>query len=282
MTFKDILLNLDTYPDPASHETVDQAVALCARLGRSVTAVAAHVEIPLKSNGLADAFLKLTDLAEEEEARSLENARGLLGRFQAQAAACGVSEASLIARTALYAAADHLARMARTYDACVIPYGAEGGPQPALAEAVIFGSGRPAVIFKPTPGQAAREALEMIIVAWDGSRAAARAVADALPLLVAAKEVRILAVLNEKESVAAGGAAKLARHLGAHGVAAIVDEINAAGASIGVVIGEHVALQRPDLLVMGAFGHSRVREFILGGATQSILSDPPVPVLLSH
>lgn len=281
MAFKDILLHLDTYPDPAAPERVDEAVALCAQLGGMVTGLGVHVEIPLKSNRLADLMIKLSDLAEEEEQRSLRNAEALLARVQQQAEAKGLSANSLITRAMLYEAADRVAEIARTRDVCVVPYGVASGPQAALAETVAFGSGRPVVAFKPSSGRPIG-ALERIVIAWDGGRAAARAVADALPLLTAAKEVRVVVVLNEKSSVVRGVARSLMRHLAAHGVAPVLDEIDAGGASIGRVIGEHVLLHQADLLVMGAFGHSRLREFVLGGATQSVISDPPIPVLLSH
>lgn len=282
MPFKDILLHLDTYPDPAPLETVDQAVALCAQLGASATAMAIHVQIPLKTNQLAEWALNLRDLAREEEQRSLENAKALLAQFEHQCAAHGLRGTSRLVRADLYAASDRVAESARAYDLSVIPYGVGHGPQTALAETVIFGSGRPVVVFRPTPGRAADNALSKIVIAWDGSRSAARAVADAMPLLTAANEVRVMTILNEKPNVTPGLAADLCRNLAAHGVAAIVDEVDAGGAPIGMVIGEHVAVQQADLLVMGAFGHSRLREFVLGGATQSLVNEPPVPVLFSH
>lgn len=282
MTFKDILFHLDTYPDRSTEEAVEQGVELCAWLGRQVTAVAVHAQIPLKSNRLADLALNLSDLAKQEEHRSLKNAEDLLYQFELQAKAKGLSAARLITKALVYEASEHVAEIARTHDVCVIPYGGEGGPQPALAETVVFGSGRPVVIFKPASERRAKAKLDTIVIAWDGGRAASRAVADAIPLLTVAREVRILVALNEKSSVRSGAACNLARHLSAHGVAPLIDEIDVGNASIGTVIGEHAAVHQADLLVMGAFGHSRLREFVLGGATQSIVRDPPIPVLLSH
>lgn len=282
MAFKDILLHLDTYPDPMVPEAVDRAVALCAQLGQTATALAIHVQIPLKTNRLAEFALDLSDLAQQEERRSLENAQALLARFQQAAESCGLRGTSQLVRAMLYAASDRVAEAARTHDLCVIPYGVGSGPQAALAEAVVFGSGRPVVVFRPSPERTVRDRPGKVVVAWDGSRSSARAVADAMPILTAAEEVRVMTILNEKPSVTAGLAADVCRHLATHGVAAIVDELDAGGAAIGMVIGEHVAVQQADLLVMGAFGHSRLREFVLGGATQSLINDPPVPVLFSH
>jgi nucleotide-binding universal stress UspA family protein len=103
-----------------------------------------------------------------------------------------------------------------------------------------------------------------------------------MPILGHAKMVHILTILHEKEGAVSGLGIEPARHLKMHGIEAKVDEIDAKGAAIGVVLEKHVKSLPADLLVMGAYGHSRIREFLLGGATQSVLSAPPVPVLLSH
>lgn len=68
----------------------------------------------------------------------------------------------------------------------------------------------------------------------------------------------------------------------AYGIDVVVEEVDAAGRVIGKVLTQQVSSRRADLLVMGAYGHSRFREFVLGGATRSILTKPPIPVLLSH
>ena len=121
-----------------------------------------------------------------------------------------------------------------------------------------------------------------VMLAWDGSRAAARAMGDALPLMVNAREVRILTVTNEKPDASSGLGKDAARHLKAHGVNVVIDEINAAGRHIGQVLQDHAIKCQSDLLVMGAYGRSRMREFILGGATEHMLREPNVPLFLSH
>ena len=76
--------------------------------------------------------------------------------------------------------------------------------------------------------------------------------------------------------------AELAKYLARHGINVVLDEVDAAGRDIATVFESHLTLRDADLLVMGAYGHSRFREFVLGGATRSILVRPPVPVFLSH
>ena len=124
--------------------------------------------------------------------------------------------------------------------------------------------------------------LKTVVVAWDFSRAAARAVADAIPLLEKAKEVRIVTVANEKVFDSKHSAEELAKNLSRHGIDVVLDKVDAAGRTIGEVLETHTASCRADVLVMGAYGHSRFREFILGGATRSLLSKPPIPILFSH
>ena len=150
-----------------------------------------------------------------------------------------------------------------------------------MLSSIIFGSGRPVLIL-PRRDSHREFALKTVVIAWDGSRPAARAVADALPILERAKEVRVLTVLNEKELSGESPAAELAGYLERRGIVARPDCIDAAGRRIGEILNSYLTSNQADLLVMGAYGHSRLREFILGGATRSMLLKSPLPVLLSH
>ena len=109
-----------------------------------------------------------------------------------------------------------------------------------------------------------------------------RAIADALPILRRAKATHILTVTNRKTLTAARTAPALAAHLATHGVEAVVASVASAGRTIEVVFADYAASCGADLIVMGAFGQSRLRNFILGGATQRLLSDPPTALFLSH
>jgi nucleotide-binding universal stress UspA family protein len=125
-------------------------------------------------------------------------------------------------------------------------------------------------------------ALDTVIVAWDFSRAATRAMADAMPILEKAKRVCVLTVTKEKAIDTRRSGAELAKHLARHGADVVLDEVDAKGRSIGDVFEAHVTYRNADLLVMGAYGHSRLREFVLGGATKSMLTRPPSPIFMSH
>jgi nucleotide-binding universal stress UspA family protein len=154
--------------------------------------------------------------------------------------------------------------------------------QRAVAEDVIFHAGRPVLVFNAEKAPLPSASPKCVAIAWDGSRCAARAVSDAIYLLKAAEDARVFTIVGEKPSAKAGVAKDLVRHLRMYGVEARVDEVEGATRSIGVSIDHYLNEVRPDLLVMGAYGSSRLKEFILGGATEHILNKLRCPALLSH
>jgi len=97
-----------------------------------------------------------------------------------------------------------------------------------------------------------------------------------------AKNIRVLTVLAEKDLSSESPAAELAKYLNRRGIAAAPDCIDAAGRRIGEILKSYLTSHRADLLVMGAYGHSRLTEFILGGATRSMIADPTLPIVFSH
>jgi nucleotide-binding universal stress UspA family protein len=198
------------------------------------------------------------------------------------ATAAGVMGEALHGKADLYNVGGFVARHARTRDLCLVPVVDENDGQRSVIEAVVFGSGRPVLTYRP--GVADLRAIDSgeVVLAWDGSKTAARAMAEALPLMEKARKVRVLTVTGEKTSTGPGLGKDVQRHLLAHGINAVIDEVDAGGRSIGVVFEDYLERQNPDLFVMGAYGHSRAREFILGGATEHMLKRPRVPLMLSH
>ncbi len=149
---------------------------------------------------------------------------------------------------------------------------------PSLPADVILGCGRP-VLCVPYAGDH-RNAGRRIMVAWNGTAPSARAVHDALPLLVAADQVIVTSVGDLPEGKV--GLAGLVEHLGRHGVKAVAKPLPATSSDAGSIILGAVSDTGADLLVMGAYGHSRMREFVLGGTSKTIIQSMTVPVLLSH
>lgn len=279
---KDLLLHIDSYPDATPPEAIDQAVRFAAAAGGALTALAVQVDLQAPSNYLASRLINLAGVCAEQEAKSLASCREAMRIVDEKLAHYQVRGGSVLTKTDLHMVGEHVALHARTRDLCLVPMMDRQDGQRSVAEAVVFGSGRPVLLFRPGVADLPSGGLGTIVVAWDGSRTAARALAAALPLLPKAKQVRVLTVVNEKAEARPGLGDEVIRHLEVHGVNAVADDVDAARRKVGQVFSDYVTEHHSDLLVMGAYGRSRVREFILGGATEYMLEDPRTAILLSH
>jgi nucleotide-binding universal stress UspA family protein len=279
MAFKDILLALTSYPEPTPVSVVDDAVAVAAALGAHVAALSCETHVQIPGHFLAGSVANIPGLIAGEAAKSRENARDLLAAFDTAAEKAGVSHETISEKCATIDLPDLLVDYARIRDLTMVPV-PESYDQ-WYAEAVIFGSGRPTIVLPQAPRSRPFE-LGTIALAWDSSRAAARAVADALPIFEKAKKIRVITILNDKALDTKHSAEALAKNLSRHGIDVVLDKVDAGGKPAGHVLESYALSHRADLLVMGAYGHSRLREFVLGGATKSLLSRPPLPILLSH
>lgn len=281
MRFRDMLLQIDSYPATTPDGVIDTAVAFAKTVGGQLGALAVQVDIPLSRNFIADTLIDLGGLEKEWEAASLAGCRAAIRHFEATAKAAGVFAGADIQRINLYRVDDILARRARTRDLCMVPLTERYDGQIELARQVIFESGRPVLVLSGRP-IVTESGIGEVAVAWDGSRSAARALADALPILKRASAVRLVTFVNEKDAAAPGLAAEAARHLAAHGITAAVDEVDAKGVPIGRAIDGYLSQKPASLLVMGAYGRPRAFEFVLGGATEHVLRYPPTALFLSH
>jgi nucleotide-binding universal stress UspA family protein len=151
-----------------------------------------------------------------------------------------------------------------------------------LPQDVAMTAGRP-VLVVPYAGHF-EQVGQRVLVGWDGSREAARAISDAMPFLAVASIVTVIIVDPEDPTQQHGEVpgADIARHLARHGVVANVERTVSAGIGIGNTLLSRVSDFSADLLVMGAYGHSRARELLLGGATRTVLASATVPVLMAH
>jgi nucleotide-binding universal stress UspA family protein len=227
-----------------------------------------------------------------EGKKSATNAQRLLAAFQDAAEKRGIFQERILEQCLTSEVPELLIEYSRLRDLTIVPE-PEGGYVDQwyaesmifdqwYAESIIFGSGRPTIILPHARKRTGSFALDTVIVAWDFSRPATRAIADAMPILERAKRVCVLTVTKEKTFDTRRSGAELAKHLARHGVDVVLDEVEAEGRAIGDVFEAHLTYRNANLLVMGAYGHSRIREFILGGATRSMLARPPVPIFLSH
>lgn len=279
---KDVLLHLDSYPDPTPTQAIDQAVGFAALLDSRLSAMTVQALIRPPSNPLANALIGIAAMAAEEQAKSARCCKEMSAHFELKAKALGVFESVVVTQAELPFIGPQVAAYAKTRDACIVPIANDGDGQRGVAETLVFESGRPAILFQPGVADLPQKGLGKVVLAWDNSRTAARAMADALPLLQRAAKVKLLTVINEKATATAGVGRDALRHLTLHGVNAEVEEIDSNGKSIGATLDGYLASAPCDLLVMGAYGKSRVREFILGGATAHVLAKMKTPLFLVH
>jgi nucleotide-binding universal stress UspA family protein len=283
--FKDTLVALATYPDPTPEHVIDQAVAfshlLGARLSALVSVIDRHKLAKYYAHGAW--LMDVPSLIDEIVGKSRADSQRLVERFKRTAAAQGVLQDELRENSAAFSSSDHLVACARLRDLTFLPVPDFIGLDELQTEDVIFGTGHPVVLLPAYEGAVVRKpSLDQIVVAWDFSQAAARALADAIPLLHMAAQVRILTVRGEKDIDDRQTLEDVRRHLQLHDILPVLDNIDIGDRSIFEAIDEYLQEHKADMLVMGAFGHSRMREFVLGGATRSMVTKPPLPVFLSH
>ncbi|SUS03355.1 conserved hypothetical protein [uncultured Defluviicoccus sp.] len=279
---RDVFLQIDTYAEPTPLAAIDQAVRFAKLLDCSLTGLAVHIDIHVPDNWLAERLLHVQKLAAVEEAKSLEAAQTLLKYMTATATTEGVRCEETIVRANVHRVGDAIANLARTRDLALVPLGNRLDAQRLVAEDVLFGSGRPMLAFHPEGAPLPSGKLGRVAIAWDRSRCAARAVSDALPLLKQAGDVRIVTVVGEKASAKSGLAIDLVRHLKCFGIVTEIDEVDGRGRSIGASLDAYVDKYAPQLMVMGGYGTSKLKEFVLGGATEHVLNRLRVATLLSH
>lgn len=214
---------------------------------------------------MIEAFVKEAD-------RRAAEAREVFDRL------CGKSGFSVGWREALGSEPETLTRLGRLADIIVMgrPIPADDPLTTVSLHAALFETGRPVLV---APTLAPKTLGERIVVAWDGGAQAARAVDAALPFLGRASRIT---VVGPDKPAKGSGPKDLLAYLARHGIDATAESLEATAANAGDELLKRAARHDADLLVMGAFGHSRVREWILGGATRTVLANAGVPVLLAH
>jgi len=281
MPIKDILFPMISYPIPTKTDSVEKAVGLAASLGAHLSGLTFELDIQSPVGLYADP-VNVSGIFAAERAKSAANARDLIAAFDDVADRRGIMHEHAIEHCPPIEVAHLLVAHARLRDLSVFPLKVADHGQRSLIEQLIFESGRPVLLLPEDATRELSSPCNTAIVAWDHSRPAARTVADALPMLQAAKHVHVVTVVDEKRLSRPGSGAELGKHLARHGVEVIFDQVLAKGRTIGDALEAYVVERTADLLVMGAYGHSKMREFILGGATKSVLTRPFAWTLVSH
>jgi len=273
---KDILVNLGLGSrDPAS----EYAISVAEAFGAHLLGVAVSYEPVIPGTVMGGIP---PEIIESQRAESDKKARVAVDRFEQAVKRAGISAETRTISASISGAADQIGRMGRRFDLVIVgqPERQKSLPDEVVDEGVLFESGRP-VIFVPFIQKGGMK-LDRIMVCWDGSRAAARAIADALPLLQKAKQVEIVIVSDRPSKKDEVPGADLAQHLARHGLKVDVKRITSPEIDVPSTILSYAADSSADMIVMGGYGHSRLREFVLGGATRGLLESMTVPVLMSH
>lgn len=275
--FKDILLPLPSWPRTAPRPALRRALDAARLLESHVTGLVNEPTLPLPV-----AFHPYSERFEIElntrQSEAHETAVAELAAFEEEARRAGVSHEGRLVTLAAGVGWEPVVEYARLRDLTVVPFLDDDENSAELVQALVFESGRPVLVLPGDGGESF--GLGRIVVGWDFSRAAARAVGDAMPLLQRAQEVRVVTVANDKQPPESASGPEFTAHLARNGVRAVLDEVERGGRSVGEAL--DAAAADADLLVMGAFGHSRIRDFFLGGATRHLLRKPRLPTLLSH
>jgi nucleotide-binding universal stress UspA family protein len=273
---KDIVVNLGL---GANDPACDYAVSMGEIFGAHVLGVAVSYEPVIPGTVMGGIP---PEIIESQRAESNKKARAAIARFEQAAKRAGISMETRTISTSISGAADQIGHIGRRFDLIVVgqPGRKDSLPDEVIDEGVLFESGRP-VIFVPFIQKGGMK-LDRIMVCWDGSRAATRAIADAIPLLKKAKQVEVVIISDKPNKKDEVPGADLGQHLARHGLKVDVKRITSPDIDVPSTILSYAADSSADMIVMGGYGHSRLREFVLGGATRGLLESMTVPVLMSH
>lgn len=280
MSYKDLLVHLDD--DEACAKRVDAAIRLAADHGGHLTGFYPIVEIPLLSyiqNQIPP------DIRAGMDAEAKARAEAALAAFRAAAERSGIAYETRTDRALDTTLPAVVAMHARYADLIVLGQVDPDKPPPVgrhLPEEVVLSSGRPALVVPYVGAQATLG--RRVLVAWDASREAARAVSEAMPVLERAAAVHVV-TFNPRPTALGHGelpGADVGLHLARHRVEVEVKSVRTDRIQTGEALLSLAADGAYDLLVMGAYAHSRVRELILGGATRTVLESMTLPVLMAH
>jgi len=277
----DILVHIPTERPP--QPVVGAAVSLAARFGAHLDAIAVGYIPPstayVVDGGAAVAVAAVFDM---EQQRAAQRSAAALTIFETEARNAAISHASRSIEDLPGEAASALGVAARLYDLTVVlqPDAAQDTYDNRTATEILFQAGGP-VLFVPHIFRGTFRT-NRIGICWDGSRLAARAFKDARPFLSQAEELVTISINEAQVVPAEASARKLTEHMARAGLTTTLLELTAEHSEIEPSILSLAADESLDMLVMGAYGHSRLQEGILGGVTREMLKTMTIPTLMSH
>ena len=287
MTMRGILVHVDEHQ--ALPSVLTCALLVARRFDSQIDGLHARPGapriIPVAPEG---AFIPASEIVEDLERADRDLDRQLRERFDAFMREHGVPAASSVLPGTEVAAAwrdeavtgyEALGSLGRAYDLICVARPLPGAAVPSMSalEAALFESGRPILIAPPAPPD---KLGEVVVVAWNGSTETARTIAMAMPFLAGAEAVVVLSVEDGMVPGPSGG--EVAQGLVRNGIAARTHQVKSGERAVGAAILEECKTLGADLLLKGAYTHSRLRQMIFGGATSHILGAAELPVIMAH
>jgi nucleotide-binding universal stress UspA family protein len=279
MSIKDILLPLVGKRCDATIAAIDKCVALAGDFGANVSAVAVEEAVLVRPQVIS---LDLDNSAAASAVRSVTDASGLLKAFDSAAIRFGLRNEQTLVRWTAGEVASNLAHCARLKDLSLVPVKSHDNLSEAIVELLLFKSGRPVLLCPEDRAAELPVALRQVLIAWDHSAPAARAVTDALSLLKAAETVRVITATDGRTPEEMKSGADLVGHLAEHGIKASFEAVKIEGSSVGKVFDAYVRANAIDLLVMGGYRHTRLAEIVWGGMTKTVIGQPPCWVMMAR
>jgi nucleotide-binding universal stress UspA family protein len=275
---KEIVVNLSV--GERANPAEDYAISIAATFSAHVAGIAFlyYPVVPVADAG----FIISPEMIETLQRDNAAATKAAIDRFATASARAGVSAEPLTPGARFASVGDQFGRIARRFDLSVVGQAESetNAIEEKIVEAALFDSGRPVIVVPYI--QNAPLKLDRVMVCWDGGRAAARAIADAMPFLERAGRVEVVMIAGERGKQDEIEGADIGQHLARHGLTVEVKRIVAGDIDVADMLLSHAADAETDFIVMGGYGHARLREFVLGGVTRSILRTMTAPVLMSH
>jgi nucleotide-binding universal stress UspA family protein len=271
---KDIVVHLSVGAKPNS--AGDYAISVAAAFNARLTGIAFLYDPMVPFSAAA------AEVAKAQERENQKATRAAIDRFTAACGRAGIGADPQRVSSSYTGVGEQFGRIARRFDLAIVGQAEPGTTaiEEIVVESTLFESGRPLIIVPYI--QKGPLKLDRVMVCWDGSRPAARAIADAMPLLQRAGQVEVVIVTNERGKQDQIVGADMGAHLARHGLKVEVNRIPIGDVDVADMLLSNAADTEIDFIVMGGYGHSRLRQFLLGGVTRSMLRVMTAPVLMSH
>lgn len=273
---KDVLVNLSTKSD--RDEARDYAISVAREFSAHITGIAFDSGMGIPGS-VFDGGVASVVAAYRAENRKL--ALSAKDKFDIAAKDAGVMAEVHVVEAGVVDAGAIFGKTARNYDLSIVGQARPDSEamEELIVESALFQSGRPVLIVPYIQRLGIK--FGRIMICWDGSRNAARAVADAMPILKRAGAIEIISIQPQKRMSELAGTS-IAKHLARHALKVDVKQLVGTDVDVASTILSYASDSSADLIVMGGYGHSRLREFVLGGATRGIIENMTVPTLMAH